>query len=627
MKTSRNDPCPCGSGKKYKACCMGRDQARERARSIVGEAAFDAAEAEWMAAARAEKVWAADIVPAAGHFREAPDGASLAMVMAGEWVAHTEVLAHRPAGVAERARDLAASVNAAARVLGVLPERVEVSHRDVVAELGRQLEGRGITVAMGDSQHLAELIDTTLAQTDPSPAQGRMSVALTWRETEATPQELRDFHQAAAAFFTAAPWTSEATESPLLLNLPREHLEGVEELGLSDRTDWAASVMGSMGESFGVVLHSQPSDLAEILTATDPLRAYTEGIGFSLTVDFDRKSELTRTMQREIAAAGWPIAGSRAYPRLFGLSLPGRWIRPHDVRLATLALRAIAVFARGGDPLAETGVGVTPFDPEAEEESRLDWFNAPEEASPIRAEGAGAEAEPRVGTWDVSLEGFEATKAAEQERTGRFAQWLREQGVPEEEAKIDGENADAWNWTVVGLGSPAAVTEYDLRLFLYDLYLRKTDPTPEAVRGLPRSMRRMFQWLEEREGIRYPFAAGVLDELERIVARGREMDEPLEETLRILSYDVYDDLDTRVMLPDSGGWPDLMSPEVAQLREELQRRWLLWYDELVRGGMTDYGELEDVLLTRQREWENTPHPRVGGRTPVQAIVEYVSSGG
>jgi hypothetical protein len=140
-------------------------------------------------------------------------------------------------------------------------------------------------------------------------------------------------------------------------------------------------------------------------------------------------------------------------------------------------------------------------------------------------------------------------------------------------------------------------------------------------------MRRIVRWLEEREGVRYPFAAGVLDELERIAARAREMDEPLEDTLRILSYDVYDDLDTRVMLPASRGWPDQMSVEVAQLRDELQRRWLLWYDELVRDGMTDFGELEDVLLARQREWEATPHPRVGGRTPMEVVVEYVSARG
>ena len=27
-KIGRNDPCPCGSGKKYKHCCLGKDQAQ-----------------------------------------------------------------------------------------------------------------------------------------------------------------------------------------------------------------------------------------------------------------------------------------------------------------------------------------------------------------------------------------------------------------------------------------------------------------------------------------------------------------------------------------------------------------------------------------------------------------------
>ena len=30
-KTGRNNPCPCGSGKKYKQCCLARDEAAERA--------------------------------------------------------------------------------------------------------------------------------------------------------------------------------------------------------------------------------------------------------------------------------------------------------------------------------------------------------------------------------------------------------------------------------------------------------------------------------------------------------------------------------------------------------------------------------------------------------------------
>jgi hypothetical protein len=616
MKTSRNDPCPCGSGKKYKACCMARDQARAHARSVLGEEVFDEAEAMWTSLAREQKVWAADVVPAPGHIREAPDGMAVAMVTAGEWVAHVEVLRHRPVGAAERARDLAAAVNGAARALGVLPERVEIPYGDVVPELGRQLEGRGISVGLGDSEHLAEAIDATLAPMDPSPARGRMIVAHTWCETEATPHELREFHEAAAVFYEAAPWELNDVPEMLLLEFAGEE------------HPWGASLMGGGGQAFGLVLHSSPEDLQALWLSSDPSSAFLEMTGFTLTIDFDRKGQLTRTMQREITAARWPIAGPQAYPRLIAMKLPGRWIRPDEVHRATRALRAVTAVAQGRDPRAETGVGVAPFAfGSTGEENRLDWFDDPEQASPVRAEGPGAVTEPRLGTWDVTLEAFETATAAEQERTGRFAEWLREQGVPEEEAKVDLRNANAWTWTTIAMASPAGVTELDLRLFLYDQYVRKTDPTPEAVAALPSSMRRIVRWLEEGEGIRYPFAAGVLDELERIAARGREMDEPLQDTLRILSYDVYDDLDVRAMLPASRGWPDLMSPEVAQLREELQRRWLLWYDELVRDGMTDFGELEDVLLARQREWEATPHPRVGGRTPVEVIVEHVSGQG
>jgi hypothetical protein len=35
MKIGRNDPCPCGSGKKYKKCCMEKDRAAERGQRVV----------------------------------------------------------------------------------------------------------------------------------------------------------------------------------------------------------------------------------------------------------------------------------------------------------------------------------------------------------------------------------------------------------------------------------------------------------------------------------------------------------------------------------------------------------------------------------------------------------------
>ncbi len=41
-KVNRNDPCPCGSGKKYKQCCMNKDQAPRRQRAaLAGQLAAD----------------------------------------------------------------------------------------------------------------------------------------------------------------------------------------------------------------------------------------------------------------------------------------------------------------------------------------------------------------------------------------------------------------------------------------------------------------------------------------------------------------------------------------------------------------------------------------------------------
>jgi len=44
-KTGRNDPCPCGSGKKYKHCCLEKDQADELAPAIAQRVALQAQKA------------------------------------------------------------------------------------------------------------------------------------------------------------------------------------------------------------------------------------------------------------------------------------------------------------------------------------------------------------------------------------------------------------------------------------------------------------------------------------------------------------------------------------------------------------------------------------------------------
>ena len=42
----RNDPCHCGSGRKYKQCCLAKDEAREREARAMAAAEAPAAQAE-----------------------------------------------------------------------------------------------------------------------------------------------------------------------------------------------------------------------------------------------------------------------------------------------------------------------------------------------------------------------------------------------------------------------------------------------------------------------------------------------------------------------------------------------------------------------------------------------------
>jgi len=45
-KTGRNDPCPCGSGQKYKRCCLPRDEAAAHAAALAAAASMAEADAE-----------------------------------------------------------------------------------------------------------------------------------------------------------------------------------------------------------------------------------------------------------------------------------------------------------------------------------------------------------------------------------------------------------------------------------------------------------------------------------------------------------------------------------------------------------------------------------------------------
>ena len=65
-KPGRNDRCPCGSGKKYKACCLPRDEAAERDRLAAEQAGREArAEATRLEQRKERDAIAADLAASA----------------------------------------------------------------------------------------------------------------------------------------------------------------------------------------------------------------------------------------------------------------------------------------------------------------------------------------------------------------------------------------------------------------------------------------------------------------------------------------------------------------------------------------------------------------------------------
>ncbi|HEU0013242.1 MAG TPA: SEC-C domain-containing protein [Longimicrobium sp.] len=620
MKPSRNDPCPCGSGKKYKACCQARERARAQTRRLMGAAEFDAAEAEWQGAARQAPFWEADVVPVFGGLRDDPDSAlALVMVAAAGYIPYSDVLSQRPGSAEERARQVARGVMGAGRELGLLPERLHVRDEALAAALGAELAPRGIEVRVAPLPGLDEALTSTIEHFG-APGTAILARPHTWRETEAPAADLAELHAAAAAFYRAEPWAYFG-EMPLLLAYPGGET-------------WAACTMGSAGMEYGIAMYADPEEL-EMLLESDPDAPPGElldrQVHPGLTVDFNPRHELSPAMRREVSSAGWQVAAEEAYPLLTGMRLAERRVTAHHVRLAAGALRAVAAAADAGadgrwtDPATGITVGMPDPGPlfgddDEEEYGPLPWppFTR---ARPICAEGPRANPHAAL---DYLAEPSPALVLAEEERLQRYRGWLDGQKLSK--AARERRLRTAREWTellAVDERIPAgAATEYDLRYFIYH-WLPGGAPLT-VLRDVPACVRSLCGWLEAHEGIRYPFAEAVVAELEQMV---RDDGGPMDSLLISWAPRLMKDLDGRLLLPRAEvadgdlDWPPIQIPDVAVLRRELRRRVLLWHDEAVRAGTTDPADLGAELRRRQTEWETAPHPVAGGQTPEDRVRE------
>lgn len=615
----RNDPCPCGSGKKYKACCRDRDRVTDRTLRLAGGAAPRHGEEPWSPAARAAESWEADVVPVHMLFREAPDAhPALAIVGAAGFIVYGDVLSDRPIGAAARARAVADAVLAAGRQLGVLPPRLHVRDEALAELLATELAPRGIAVSAAEIMELNEAIAGSLEHMSDSPGAAYVTTPATWAETEASPDEIAAFHHAAAAFHRARPWDEVGDHAPL-------------ELHFDDGRVFLAAVMGGGGIDYGLALYSNPDDLIAMYDGDGEADAYEHlrGMqGWSMSASFERRARLSRAMQREVAAAGWEVAAANAYPMILGVRIPGQRLTAEHVRIVTRAVTAVLREVCG--PEAVAGLP----DPAVQVvggEDELPW--APlEEAHPIGAEGPGADPAAALSLiWDdADFAVYERILDAEDARVDRFSAYLAEKPLSKAARRRFTRNAQVWSEYAAGAArSAGAVTEYDLRNYLYDWFPRKAQVPKEVERALAESLRVFFAWLASEEGVVYPWAAGVLDEVEQVnLERGAPPEGWFwEPEVREWRGELWKDLDHRVMLHDTeipgtvDGWPAAMNEKVGKLSEELQRRWLIWYDEEVRGGTTSPPALWDALVQRQREWEAAPHPGLDGRTPLQALLD------
>jgi hypothetical protein len=594
---------------------MHADEVAARTEAVLGPAVVAAAQEMAADAARQASFWEADVAPLMGPFEETGEPGAIAMITAGGLVLEAAPLSRRPVGAQARARAVLDAVSAGARQAGVLPPRLHVRDEALADALAGEAKARGITAVAASLPELDEALADSLAHLAGSASGGAASQPWTWAETEASRAELAEFHAATAAFHRVAPWRLLEDRDALLLTFPGEE------------APWTASVMGWAGLHFGLALYSEADDLFAMLhgEGEDTNARVAAMRGITLSMSYDRPGEIARAMRREVAAAKWELAAPDAYPMLMGIHVPGRRITAALMHRASVACRAVTAFVAAGsvqlpwrDP--STGVGIDLLgDDEGDggHAMELPWPRL--EVSHL-AGPAGPNADPEA----VLRDEWQAIRAREHARLARLITWIKRQNPSQAAWTRLVRTAEMWTEMLVGFGVPAeSVTEFDLRMFLYGYVAPDQNPPKSVARYLTRSLARIFEFYEERDGIEYPWAALVLQELDGLTAGAEDVRDVLEEVADQFPYDMIH----RALWPavevngTVAGWTMVFTRETAELRAELHRRWLVWHDEAVRAGITDPADVRDLLIGRQRQWENVPHAMHGGRTPKQVLLD------
>jgi hypothetical protein len=572
--------------------------------------------------AKRARRWEVGLTPIPGRIAGDPAARVLAVtVMADNLIAHAHLEAHPPSEYDELAALVMQVLEQAAEELDGWPTSIVVQYPQISERLRPLLALHELKVV---SKRRLPMVDAMLpgfmASMGGPGLVSPFSHVSTWRAWGLPDEVIEQLLAAAAEYFRAAPWTVLMDEQILELEMPGE-------------IPWWACVLGHADVTHGLALYADPRDLEDLLEGkTEDVVTHARAAVCSLT--FLEKDEIPAPMRREIAKAGWPVASPRAYPQLIVYGTPGGGITRADARELALALRAIAHFTTElRDRLSNPGAmlediewkdpttGVTVAHDALTGPDGLEFpFPVPELLTLSLPQGPAARPEAALRTTDEADES--SALMAE-----RFVEWLKSQSPSARPAALQNDRMNCelflsflWNHQVI---PPEAVTEYDLRAFLYRFYPAKVIARESEAGALLGSIEKVFAFLHA-EGISCPWAAPILRDHNRFMdhwALG------VSASTREEAYGWAEVLELHMMAlamihgEVEGGiaWGQIQGTIEFTLSRELQRRWLIWRDELIGNGVNKPRDVYPVLIERQAAWEQTRNSSADGLTPRQAV--------
>jgi hypothetical protein len=602
-------------------------------------------------------VWQIDLAPIAARFADDPSARpAVLVVLADNVVLHADMAFHAPSEYDDIAELLESAIDSAAEASRVQPTVVELRFTELASPLARRLEPRGIAVRTLDRLPRVEeaiddidrkLLGENLPPELSSSTGMRGSSAGTWRGWGLPDDRVARIFSAAAAYYRAAPWSILTNAQILSCQRP-------------GGDSWNCVVLGDAGVEYGLALYARREDILRFLIEDPRESKHGARYGAILSLTFGDGDYLGRAAVREIRSARWEVAAGDAYPVLIAVGTPGGGVTSSRFEDLEAALLAIPRFVRdNGAVLAgveaawfplkwtdpETGTIVTSDGAGFEDVDALgeELWGLPSELEPALPQGSGADPAASIleavaragGKYDQG--DLESLEDREMFIVDRFGDQLSAgfHGKPLSDATVMKHTRNVGvfvDFLCRYQGIPLrAVTEYDLRVFLYDWFPRKMMVSATDARSLPASLKRFFGYLAELEGIECPWAHPLVRDVDLFMERwesfpgGHWWDEDVKEWQQHL----YANLVARAFLHDMGRnsedgvrWAALdgmMGQVEAQLSEALQRRWLIWREEEILRGNTEPGAVEAALVRRQHEWEQTPNELANGETPAEAV--------